>query len=568
MRANIHMRSLLVYSFCAVGAAGVSGASALESVPASGLSGARTSSITLQRGASFKMPLQAAAPTASAALPGRLRLPVQAPIGARKLQELKDAARLAGADRPGGEAVFASEIGAAGQAPQRAALTKKCLNVGASGGYAPSDSHGAVGPANIVTVKNVTVGVYAKGNCAVIAPELNLTSLFAGAGVPGTATLFDPRVIYDKDTKRFFLTAESMDSGNTDQYQYFAVSSDSTGTSWWIYRITMSEGTTTFCKQSYDSFWDYPSAGSSRGVNPATASGQGRWFITANDFGNVDVVGAVLSIDKAASLGGGSVNIKCFGSLAITNIAPPIVLDSATTSQFLSPGSGGGNAIVRLNLAASTSGAASDSLSQISNVSVTTWAAPPNAKQPNGELLDSIDGRFQSASIQSRGLIWNVHTIGYNGHAKVRLYRLSTSNSVTTPTMTFMPASAAGEDLFNPSFATSSGIVNAPAYMTMSRTISTNATAGRASTLIFSGVNNSSVNSEWKFASLGASPSQFTGCGSGCRWGDYSATQIDPSGDGTGWGFNQRITGTSEFDWTMETGSMTLQLPASPVAQN
>jgi hypothetical protein len=41
-----------------------------------------------------------------------------------------------------------------------------------------------------------------------------------------------------------------------------------------------------------------------------------------------------------------------------------------------------------------------------------------------------------------------------------------------------------------------------------------------------------------------------------CRWGDYSATQIDPDNPNQAWGFNQLITGTSQFDWVTKAGKI------------
>ena len=34
-----------------------------------------------------------------------------------------------------------------------------------------------------------------------------------------------------------------------------------------------------------------------------------------------------------------------------------------------------------------------------------------------------------------------------------------------------------------------------------------------------------------------------------CRWGDYSATQIDPSATNSAWGFNQLIVGETSKNW-------------------
>jgi hypothetical protein len=53
-------------------------------------------------------------------------------------------------------------------------------------------------------------------------------------GVSADQQLFDPRVLFDRASGRFFLTGESVSQtfADFDQYQYFAVSTDGTGTGW------------------------------------------------------------------------------------------------------------------------------------------------------------------------------------------------------------------------------------------------------------------------------------------------------------------------------------------------
>jgi hypothetical protein len=87
---------------------------------------------------------------------------------------------------------------------------------------------------------------------------------------------------------------------------------------------------------------------------------------------------------------------------------------------------------------------------------------------------------------------------------------------------------------------------------------------GNAAHLISRGAN--TLAGTFIFTSVEISATQFTVDGFGhscntvpirfsCRWGDYSATQIDPSDTGRAWGFNQLvISGSiggagSQFNW-------------------
>ena len=148
-----------------------------------------------------------------------------------------------------------------------------------STGDAPPDIHGAAGPGRLVVVTNTDIGVYNKTDCR-MAGFVPLLTLFRGVGIPQYQDLFDPRVIYDQSVGRFFVTVESRHLppegtvANTDQYQYFAVSKDSSGSAWRIYRFTLSQGTSFFCKTAPDRFWDYPQAGKSAK----------RWLITGSNF--------------------------------------------------------------------------------------------------------------------------------------------------------------------------------------------------------------------------------------------------------------------------------------------
>jgi hypothetical protein len=482
----------------------------------------------------------------------RTGAPVRETIRGRPDEEARLMEIKRGARRPG----EASDGIPAPAATQRSSIQSVVSGAGGGGcqtnsatDYAPSDIHGAVGLVNLVTVTNVDIGVYSKSGCTLIS-RMPLTALFGAAfTIPSTQTLFDPRVIYDPAVDRFLVTADSDDSNSSDQYQYFAVSQDGSGTSWWLYAFILSQGTTVrFCKNRISDFWDYPSAGSS----------STRWYITANDFGTFNATGAIISFDKKASLSGQPVYGVCFNGLR-SNLAPPIVTDTATTAYFLSPGgSGYGNSIRAYALIPSALGPGSDRLSGSWSMTVPFWSAAPQAPQPNGQSLDTLDGRFQSASVQTGSSLWNVHAINLGNFARWRLYKFSISTNTAVVLATPTTSDCGNCDhLFNPSVAVNSG----KAFVTASRTIPSNSSTGSAAILIFSGPNSST----WKgsnaaFNVIATSPAQFVTDGFGnfcnqtdiqaCRWGDYSATQIDPSNTATAWGFNQLIGGSTEFDWT------------------
>jgi hypothetical protein len=191
------------------------------------------------------------------------------------------------------------------------------------------------------------------------------------------------------------------------------------------------------------------------------------------------------------------------------------------------------------------------SLSSSSRASDALYSADPNGKG----LSVQSSSQFQSPSIQAGGFIWNVHTIGLNDYARIRLYKLDTSVAVTTPLLVFTPKTIKeNEHLFNASFATSSGDPNAPAFITATRTIPSSSTNGRATTVMFAGLNSSSKDTDWSVVSRGQSPAQFATINCLCARGNYSSTQIDPSNPKRAWGFSQLA--TNETDWTVTAGEV------------
>jgi hypothetical protein len=505
-------------------------------------------------GGVFSMPA-----SVSKAAPGAgTEIRTRVPMGDAALVALKSGAVRFGAEENSNAAILVPEKGNSGNGPDPLYASTLC-NANIATGFAPSDIHGAVGASRFVVVTNVDIGVYNRAGCAIVS-RVPLKTFFAGFVGIANQTLFDPRVLYDRAAGRFFVTAESRQTGITDQYQYFAVSTDSTASAWRRYRFRLSDATGVFCKRAANSFWDYPQAGKSAN----------RWFIAANDFPAAGgATGAILAIDKAPSLTGASLPTgRCFNNLA-SNLAPPIVLDSSTQSVFLAPRTTG--SILRLNYTAAGA-IGTDTLAAAPSYVIPAWGIPPDAVQPNGQRLDSIDGRFQSASIQSQDRIWNIHSIAFGARPLIRWYRLQRSASTVLTTVTFQ--SSTTSHLFNPSFVTNSGIDGSPAFITASRTDPTCATSGCLAAMItFSGPN--STGSFWTQSLAGVSTTNFsttngvTLCNNdptrgSCRWGDYSAITVDPLNGGRAWGFNQLINGTNQFNWFTRAAEEIYNLQSAP----
>jgi hypothetical protein len=388
-------------------------------------------------------------------------IPRLSPTPDAELNELKN---LMGAGN--GPDSVAEAVAPSAPLPALSVLNSCAMNVGA--GSAPSDVHGAAGPTNIIEVTNRHIMVRSKA-CGLVS-SMTLAAFFGGAGgfaIPGTQSLFDPRVVYDRINGRCIVTVESRDSGNTDQFLYVASSRTSSCTTWRRIRFALSQGASLFCKAAAANFYDFPNVG-------YNAS---RLVITANNFstsGGAFSYASLITIDKVALHGTATVFARCFrGGTLPSNMTPAVVASPGTGSMYiLSPGSGSGSSIRRLRLVPQGSGSGiSDNLVNTSSISIPSWTAPPDAPQPNLQKLDTSDGRFSSATKQIGSLIWAVHTINVGGRARWRLYRLSTTG--TTSTFTFTPTTSTCANVdhnFNPSLDTNSATAGAAIFVTSTRT--------------------------------------------------------------------------------------------------
>ncbi len=483
-----------------------------------------------------------------------------------ELLQLKSLGGGAAADGPDG----------AGEAPDSSGPTPKPVAVNCimnvATGSAPSDVHGAAGPSNIIEVTNRDIMIRAKGACGLVS-SMSLATFFSqngGFALAAGESLFDPRVVFDRLHNRCIVIADSRNSGNTNQFLYVAASTSSSCTSWRRIRFVLSRisPAALFCKATAANFYDYPNLG----YNFTRA------VVTSNNFTSSTgsfTQATVLSMDKAALYSGAVVHALCFRSSTLPfSMAPAIQGDTALSMFILSTGAGSGSTIRRFRLTPSGSGAGmADTLTTLSSINIPAWTAPPDAVQPNGQKLDSLDGRLQSASKQIGSVMWQVHAVNVSGRAASRLYKVSTSGTsvLFLKTLTTAQTGCTGVDhVFNPSIDTNSASTSTStlAFVTTTRTCPST-TIGRASHLVFRGANAS--NTGWVFAVAGVSANQFTilggsagsspcnttgvGFRGSCRWGDYSSTQIDPSIPTSAWGFNQLITtGTlggsqSQFNW-------------------
>ena len=412
------------------------------------------------------------------------------------------------------------------------------LNGGSS--FIPPDTQGAVGVNSLVEMVN---GAYATYNTS--GSRLQLTSLdsfWTNAGVALSGGTFDPRVVYDPFSQRYY--AAALDRGTTDpnntsttqnNHILLAVSNTSDPTAGWKgISIAGSQGTDNY-------FVDYPTLGFNRdGV-----------YVGVNNFPSADPDDdAPTGPGDPQNAGTQTVSLLAIskGNLAAQNAAgatfaynqsadstgftahPVVDQDNGTGTEYL------------LSSYNSTSG--TDKISTFNNtaatptfntaggfVTVTAFANPnPAAHQPGGDnTISTGDARFSGSVVKMNSQLWGVQTVNVNGRAGLFWTRIDAATGTVVSSGTIADAT---HDYYYGSIG-----VNAQGTAVISYTRSGDGASDFASSFASVGTyTGSSVNFGDPFLlKAGSANYDLTFGGPSNRWGDYSATMVDPNDSSKFW---------------------------------
>jgi len=421
-------------------------------------------------------------------------------------------------------------------------------------GFFPPDTMGSVGPNHIVELINGRYAVYDKADGAPLFAS-TLDAFWTVAGATFTGVTFDPRIVYDLASQRWFATAVdnlgegdannflvavSVSSNPLDGWNGFAVDSDTDNAQW----------------------ADFPTLG-------LDADGV---YIAANMFPVADGAFAlnILSIPKADLL------------LATPTVANATLLEdvNAAFNLTIQPavdfGASDGRAAL---LSADTTqlhranilggGTNTATLSNVVNITTaSTNNNPPSADQPGPKAnIHTGDNRFQANVFEVGDSLWAVHNVTdpVTGNAAIRWYEIDeTSNTILQTGLISdllldfhrpsIAANAFGDVVIGFSASGESQFVSS--YAVVGTTTNGITTFGQP-TLLKEGV------SDYQ---------QLDGSGRN-RWGDYSATVIDPNDPFTFWTFQEIVTSTDSWgiqitQIQIDSGAVTLTMDGSPIAED
>ncbi len=382
-------------------------------------------------------------------------------------------------------------------------------------GFQPPDTQVAAGPTDLVEVVNDSLSVWSKTGSLVEDKDLN--PFF---GVPSGFIFTDPRVLYDNQSGRWFISGWSVDENN-DSQTYVATSqtSDPTG-AWLVSTVQNNVGVITdqpmigVCDDKVVMAWNEYSSSSAgltyegaqvlalqkaaleAGTEPATAS-----FTTADEFRLV----------PAQSLSSTEI---CY--MTVNNASSDIIGSTATPTLGVIALSGNPDATVTLTE---------------TDLPIATTTAPPDPRQPGGTTNDTQNDDRMLSAVWQDNVLWtsltDACTPGGDSATRdcMRLDEVNTSGSAPSLTQDFDLA-ANGLDDYYPAVSLDSSGNLFVAYTASSPTLDPGAYAVVSPA--------SSVASFTAPTTIQAGLASYNG-GTDARWGDYSAAAPDPSVAGAVW---------------------------------
>ncbi len=380
---------------------------------------------------------------------------------------------------------------------------------------------GAVGPNHIVELINSDYAVYDKTTGAFIGTRITDSAFRQNALDNGGGTVsdsFDPRVVYDPASARWFATAvDAAESVNSSILVGVSDASDPTA-GWPGFRIDADPDNRRWA--------DFPTLG-------VDADGV---YVSANMFDlpappprSTDV--SVFSFPKADLLlatptvaNRTEFLIAGIASLGFA-VQPSVDFGSSDgrAAMLARPNGTGTHSTLRrtdiLNAATQTAGAAS--LSSSGGIAVTSYSAPPLANQPGpDDNVNTSDHRISGNVFEQADSLWTVQSVSIGGRSAVRWYEIDETTSAVLQSGTIDDNNL---DLYFPSIAADSdgnvviGISSSSDVQFISSYAVAGTTVGGVTTFDDITLLKAGVASYERLDNSGRN-----------RWGDYIATVLDP----------------------------------------
>lgn len=395
-------------------------------------------------------------------------------------------------------------------------------------GLMPPDTMGAVGPNYIVETINTTMTIFDKSGNLISRETLN--DFFTAAGAPSPTTLFDPRAIYDPTTNRWFLTAINDGPGTNGE-----------GNSIFIAVSNTEDPTDGFT--AYEFVGD-EAGGGARFNDYDTLAVDGESIIMAtNNFSTGPVDVSIYTIPKRDLISGvGLANMSRFENLPLATYGDSIQgvvnlsgTSDGTSNLLATDGFGGGSQLNFTSIAGT--GTASANILGTTDIPVTAYAPGPLGRQPAGATLDNVSPRFTGNVVEVDGNLYAVHAVDDSGVSAIRFYEIEKSTGNVLQDVTISDPNL---DFLDPSVA-----VNENGDVIIGMTGSGPSQFASSMAVLGSTISGTTTFGTPFVTADGA------GDYTGSRWGDYSATVVDPTDPSKFWTFQERVA-TAGTNWGVQ----------------
>ncbi len=421
---------------------------------------------------------------------------------------------------------------------------------GVQSDFIPPDTMGAVGPDHIVELINGSYRVYDKSTgAALLGSSLNDFWNASGSGFDGDFT-FDPRVLYDPFAQRWYATA--VDNKHANNNFLFAVSQSANPLDGWTgYKID---------SDTSDTRWaDFPQIGyngeavvvaAKMLLQPGNTGGAGNAVITVS---KADLLAASPSPTFHLLNGNGLSLIRQVQPMVdLDNVTGPVSTFSATLdlSTF-------GNVIQ--HSAINNPASATPTTGFPLNIPVTSYTNPPSGTQPTGFVpLHANDDRLGTSVILQNGSYWGVHSVQdpVTGNVGAQWFEI---DAVTRATLQDGIIGDSELDLLYPSIAVNDA---GDVVIGFSGT-GPNTFAGAYAIVGATDGAGLTTFGDIKLLRQGEAGYERIDSKGRNRWGDYSATVVDPIDPSRFWTFQTYA--LSEDQWAVRVTELNIPEPVGGV---
>lgn len=402
--------------------------------------------------------------------------------------------------------------------------------LGVNSNFIPPDSDGAIGSSHFTEMVNGRYSVFNRTNGNRVQTK-SLDQFWIDAGAPPTSGTTDPRVIYDHHSGRWFaVTIDTVSTGGNNILVAVSATSDPTG-SWSGFKFKGNPASSLFA--------DFPTLGVDRdGVYVSTNNFNGDTFtnVTITSIPKADLTGGTPTVANRTTFEGQNPSTRGFAIQAAVDYGP-----SDARAALLAVDADVFSRLNRTNILGA--GGPGATLSSSVDINVNTTSLAPAARQPDStQDLDTGDIRFSGAVFEMGNSLWAVHSTAVSGRAALRWYEIDEttngviqSGTISDPVFDFFYPSISANQFGEVVIGFSRSGPNSPsgfasAYAVGGTTIGGVTTFG-APVLLAAGVANYHLNDS----------------NNRNRWGDYSATTLDPNDPHSFWTIQEFASATDTW---------------------